>query len=153
MTNSTYEQPLPAESASAMAIGYYTNGEAVPGRWHIYPEMAAAGLWTTPSDLGRFIIGIQKSLAGQSNAVISSNMTRQMLTIQKSDDGLGVFVSGSGDTLQFQHDGRNAGFDAYMKGCATTGQGAVVMINANDDSNVLPKIVYVIANAYHWPGQ
>jgi hypothetical protein len=115
--------------------------------------MAAAGLWTTASDLGRFIIGIQQSLAGQSSAVISSNMTRLMLTVQKSDDGLGVFVSGSGKTLQFQHDGRNAGFDAYMKACATTGQGAVAMINANDDSKALLKIMYVIAKAYHWPGQ
>ncbi len=54
MTNSTYGQPLTSEFASRAATGYYTNGEPVQGRWHIYPEMATAGLWTTASDLALF---------------------------------------------------------------------------------------------------
>ena len=80
----------------------------------LYPEMAAAGLWATPSDLARFAIGIQQSFAGKSNPVISQALTRQMLTNQKDMDGLGVFLQGEGKTLRFLHNGRDEGFDAVM---------------------------------------
>jgi CubicO group peptidase (beta-lactamase class C family) len=151
MTNSTFEQPLPNDMATATATGYFANGTEVRGRWHIYPEMAAAGLWTTASDLARFAIGIQQSLTGESNPVISPIMTRLMLTVQKDHDGLGVFITNSGKALQFDHGGRDAGFDAEMKACAETGQGAVIMINANDDSGVCQEIIKAIAKEYHWP--
>jgi CubicO group peptidase (beta-lactamase class C family) len=94
MTNSTYEQPLREALATRTANGYYSKGKAVQGKWHIYPEMAAAGLWTTPSDLAQFAIIIQKAFHGESNRVLSQSMTRQMLTNQKEGGGLGVFLSG-----------------------------------------------------------
>jgi CubicO group peptidase (beta-lactamase class C family) len=151
MAHSTFEQPLPEGWAASTATGCDQKGMEIKGRWHIYPEMAAAGLWTTASDLARFAIGIQQSLAGKANPVISPTMTRLMLTVQKGHDGLGVFITSSGKNLQFDHGGRDAGFDAEMKACAETGQGAVIMINANDDSQALNKIVDVIAKEYHWP--
>ncbi len=153
MTNSTYEQPLSEELAATTASGYYPKGKAVKGRWHIYPEMAAAGLWTTASDLARFAISIQHSLGGGSNSGISQSMTRQMLTSQKDNDGLGVFLSGDGRGLRFSHGGRDEGFDATMTAFAETGQGAVIMINANDDSGSVSRIVEAIAREYHWPDQ
>jgi hypothetical protein len=70
-------------------------------------------------------IGIQHSMAGESNPVISQSMTRQMLTSQKDNDGLGVFLSGDGRKLQFSHNGRDEGFDATMTAFAETGQGAI----------------------------
>lgn len=151
MLSSTYEQPLPSEKAGSTAAGYYSNGKAVEGRWHVYPEMAAAGLWTTASDLARFSIGIQQSLAAKSNPVISQPMARQMLTIEKQDDGLGVFLQHRGTELAFYHNGRDEGFDAFMLAYAGTGQGAVIMINANDDSGTVEKIVNAIAKEYGWP--
>jgi CubicO group peptidase (beta-lactamase class C family) len=101
MTSSSYEQPLPSDKAQTAATGYSDDGKAVPGRWHVYPEMAAAGLWTTPSDLCRFVIGVQKARSGAKNSVISQAMTKQMLTIQKNNDGLGVFLDGKGRDLRF----------------------------------------------------
>ncbi len=65
MKESTFEQPLPAGTAKLTASGYYGDRSPVKGRWHIYPEMAAAGLWTTPSDLARFAIGVQEAARGQ----------------------------------------------------------------------------------------
>jgi CubicO group peptidase (beta-lactamase class C family) len=151
MTRSSFEQPLPNDKAATTATGYRQNGTEVKGRWHIYPEMAAAGLWTTPSDLALFAIGLQQSLAGKSNPVISPAMTRRMLAVQKNGDGLGVFIEGRGKSRQFSHGGRNEGFDALMKASAETGKGAVLMINANDDSHTLDKIMDAIAQEYHWP--
>ena len=149
MTNSTYEQPLPADKASTTAAGHYGDRNVVKGRWHIYPEMAAAGLWTTPSDLARFAIGIQNAFAGKPGAVLSPDMARQMLTSQKDNDGLGVFLEGEGHALKFGHDGRDEGFDALLRATAETGQGAVIMINANDNSRMMSRILEAIAFEYH----
>lgn len=154
MTNSTYEQPLPQKLDTLCATGYYANGEVVKGRWHVYPEMAAAGLWTTASDLARFAIGVQQAVVGVSNPVLSQSMTRQMLVVQNPslnvEDGLGVFLAGSEKTLQFQHTGRNAGFDSYMVAYAYAGDGAVILINANDDTGTTRDIAEMIAKQYGW---
>ena len=151
MKDSTFEQPLPAETAKLTASGYYGDRSPVKGRWHIYPEMAAAGLWTTPSDLARFAIGVQEALAGKSDQVLSRRMARQMLTDQKDHDGLGVFLEGSGQALRFGHGGRDKGFDAQLIAYAETGQGAAIMINANDNSRMISRILESIAREYHWP--
>ena len=152
MTASTYEQPLPADKAQVTATGHYSDRNLVEGRWHIYPEMAAAGLWTTPSDLARFAIGIQNAFAGKPNAVLSQEMTRQMLTDQKDHDGLGVFLEGKGTTMRFGHNGRDEGFDALMTAGIETGQGVVIMINANDNSPFMSRIMDAVAREYKWAG-
>jgi CubicO group peptidase (beta-lactamase class C family) len=151
MRSSTYEQPLPPEKAALTATGHYEDRSLVKGRWHVYPEMAAAGLWTTPSDLARFAIGIQRTLAGGSHAVMSAAMARQMVTDQMNGDGLGVFLQNGGRSLFFGHNGRDEGFDALMTASAETGQGLVLMINANDDSRLAQRIQQFIARKYHWP--
>lgn len=152
MTSSTFENPLPPSLTARAAAGVYGNRSPVEGDWHVYPEMAAAGLWTTASDLARFAIGVQASFAGTSNPVISRDMTRQMLSCERNDfDGLGVFLEGNGPTLLFSHGGRDEGFDTYMGAYASTGRGVVIMINANDNSGLLRRIRNVVARQYGWP--
>ncbi|GAB4032492.1 hypothetical protein GCM10028774_13160 [Spirosoma jeollabukense] len=152
MTESTYQQPLPAEKANITATGHYSDRRLVKGRWHIYPEMAAAGLWTTPSDLARFAIGIQQAFAGKAGSVLSQQMTRQMLTNQKDNDGLGVFLQGEGHAMRFGHNGRDEGFDALLTAGIETGQGVAIMINANDNSRMMGQIVDAVAKEYKWAG-
>jgi len=151
MSSSSYEQPLPAARAALTAGGQYANLQPVKGRWHIYPEMAAAGLWTTPTDLARFAIEVQQAYAGKSSKVISPAMARQMLTEVKDGDGLGVFLQGTGHGLTFNHGGRDEGFDALLLATAETGQGVAIMINANDDSRMVGRIAEFVGRKYGWP--
>jgi CubicO group peptidase (beta-lactamase class C family) len=151
MTSSSFQQPLPPARAALTASGYYADRTPVRGRWHVYPEMAAAGLWTTPSDLARFAIEIQQTLAGHGHGVISPAMAHQYVTVQNGPSGLGVIVSGSGRTLTFSHGGRDEGFDAQLVAYAATGQGAAIMINANDDSRFVGRLLEFIGRAYGWP--
>ncbi|MEA2874447.1 MAG: hypothetical protein QOH67_4443 [Hyphomicrobiales bacterium] len=152
MSSSTYSQPLPEEMAPKAAKGYGgIFGQSVNGGWHIYPEMAPAGLWTTAGDLARFAIGIQNSVAGHSNPVISQSLTRQMLTVEQMNYGLGLGLRGNGRTLRFGHDGANAGFNAVMSAYAYAGKGAVVMINKNEHTDAMSQIFGCIAEQYHWP--
>jgi len=159
MTNSTFEQPLPVSLRAMAATGHNPMGNPTRGLWRVHPEMAAAGLWTTPSDLAHFAIGIQQQLSGAANPVLSQMMTEMMLTRQpkacffcRSDDALGVFIDGNSRTLRFSHDGSNLGFESRMVGFFHTGQGAIMMININDDfSKIWGDIFNAIAQEYHWP--
>jgi CubicO group peptidase (beta-lactamase class C family) len=141
MTSSTFDQPLPHHFKPAAATGHAQNGNPITGGAHVYPELAAAGLWTMPSDLARFVIGIQQSLAGSSDCVLSPSIAREMVTPQAEGHGLGPFIAGNGRTKKFFHSGRNAGFDALLMASAETGKGAVIMINANCDSKALSSIL------------
>jgi CubicO group peptidase (beta-lactamase class C family) len=152
MASSTYSQPLPDDMAVRAAKGYGgIYDQSVNGQWNIYPEMAAAGLWTTAGDLGRFAIGIQNAIAGRSNPVISQPLSQEMLTVQRNNDGLGLFLKSSGKTLRFLHDGVDAGFDATLRAYAYAGKGAVVMINKNEDGKAVSQILSAIGEQYHWP--
>ena len=114
MQDSAYSQPLRADWQAFAATAYRADGRPVGGKYHTYPELAAAGLWTTPRDLARFAIGIQRALAGNSNSVISQKAAEQMLTRQIENDGLGVFLNGSGQALRFAHGGANEGFQCML---------------------------------------
>src|SRR5438876_11008 len=114
MTNSSFVQPLPAEKAQAAATPYRGNGARVPGGPHTYPELAAAGLWTTPTDLARFALALQDAWAGRKNPVLSQAMTVQMLTPGLGDYGLSLVVKGSPPNRRFGHAGVNDGFVNLM---------------------------------------
>jgi CubicO group peptidase (beta-lactamase class C family) len=152
MTASTYEQPLPASRAADAATGYRAAERAVTGRYHTYPEMAAAGLWTTPTDLARLVIEVQRSLAGTANRVLSRDMTTAMLTRGVGSHGLGPGIDGTADSVRFGHGGANEGFRAMFTGFATRGQGAVVMTNSDAGMALVGEIMQAIATEYGWPG-
>ncbi|MEO8201556.1 MAG: serine hydrolase domain-containing protein [Gemmatimonadota bacterium] len=151
MTASSYQQPLPPARAALTAAGYYPDGTPVRGRWHLYPEMAAAGLWTNATDLAKFAIEIQETLGGRGHGVLSQAMARQYISEVKGGYGLGVGISGSGRALTFSHGGRDEGFDALVIATAETGQGIAVMINANENSGMTNRIFNYVARAFNWP--
>ncbi|HWN97971.1 MAG TPA: serine hydrolase [Blastocatellia bacterium] len=149
MTSSTYEQPLPAETRKKAATGYRGNGKEVEGKIHIYPEMSAAGLWTTPTDLAKFAIEVQLSLVGKSNKVLSKEMTTKMVTPFMEEAGLGFFIDKRGAAIYFGHGGADEGFRAQLLVSRDKGYGAVVMVNS-DNGQILDEIVRGIAREYQW---
>jgi CubicO group peptidase (beta-lactamase class C family) len=150
MHNSTYEQPLPEHRAATAATGHLMNGQPVNGRWHTYPEMFAAGLWTTPSDLARLAIEVQRSADGRSDRVLSQAMTREMLSLHAGDYGLGFGLQNGDGYTAFSHGGANQGFRA-MFFALTDGRGAVVMTNSDNGAVLAGEIIRAVAHAYDWP--
>ena len=150
MSESTYQQPLPSALAAQAASGTRADGKVIPGKWHIYPEMAAAGLWTTPTDLAKFAIEIAQSKNGKSNRVLSEAMTRQMLTPQIDDVGLGFFLGLGRNPNAFGHDGSDEGFQAILIMIGDSGQGAAIMANSDNGIAVGQYLVNSIAKEYAW---
>ncbi len=151
MIHSTYEQPLPKSLSASAATPYRENGEPVKGDWHTYPEMAPAGLWTTPSDLARMAIEVQSEYAGKSDKILSQEMARQMLTRQKDDWGLGFALEPEGHKARFGHGGANEGYRCELEAYRDMGQGLAVMTNSDSGGAVAQELFRAVAKEYSWP--
>jgi CubicO group peptidase (beta-lactamase class C family) len=149
MIDSSYEQPLPAARAAMTAGGTNGDGTEVHGRWHVYPEMAAAGLWTTPTDLAKFAIEIALSKQGKSNRILSQKITNEMLTPVMNNVGLGFFLD-KDNPGQFGHDGADRGFQALLTMNTDTGAGLVIMVNSDNGTSLANHIVRRVAKEYAW---
>jgi CubicO group peptidase (beta-lactamase class C family) len=153
LAHSTFEQPLPEAWVAQAATAHRGSGEPVPGRWHTYPELAAAGLWTTPSDLARVVIEIIRSHAGASNAILSAEMTRRMLTPPPDGwYGLGLWLIETDGRTRFQHPGWNEGYHSYMGGYVDNGQGVAWMTNGENGILFGLEVLRGLAGAWGWTG-
>jgi CubicO group peptidase (beta-lactamase class C family) len=150
MTMSSYEQPPAQEKLKFLATGYYPNGAEVERKYNVYPEQAAAGLWTNPTDLAKYIIETQLSLQGKSAKVLSQQMTQLRLTPYiDSSAALGVFIEKKGDEKYFGHSGANSGFLSIYTGSFSTGNGVVIMINSENGA-IRQELINSVAQVYAW---
>ncbi len=146
MTHSTYEQPLPEPLRAKAATAYDESGKPIAGKWHIYPEQAAAGLWTTPSDLCKVILEMQ-----QPGRVLKPATVDLMLTPVMNEYGLGFGISKKNGQVSFSHGGANEGFRCQLFAYRQGGRGAVVMTNGDAGGAVADEILTSIAATYGWP--
>lgn len=150
MNNSTYSQPLPENLQTNVSAAYHSDGNIVPGLWHNYPEQAAAGLWTTPTDLANYFIEIHKIYTSDTKGVLSKNMVTKMLTKDKNDWGLGPSLRWKNDSLIFGHGGKNEGFTNEMFAFANSGNGIIVMTSADNGGQLIGDILRSVSKHYHW---
>ena len=151
MRHSGYRQPLPEALRASAATPYRDNGDLVPGGPHTYPELAAAGLWTTPSDLGRVAIELKKEYDGVSSKILSKAMARRMLSHQKDDYGLGFGLESPGKTPHFGHGGANEGYRCLVTTFTESGEGIAIMTNSDSGGSLIEEILLSVAHEYGWP--
>jgi CubicO group peptidase (beta-lactamase class C family) len=149
MDHSTFEQPLPEQLIGDVAMPHDAEGGPLEGGVRVYPEEAPAGLWTTPSDLARYAIEVQRSLEGKSKRVLSQAMTRQMLTPGMNYWGLGLRIGGSTAEPYFEHAGSNVGYKCDLV-AYQNGEGAVVMTNSDNGDVLISEVLGTIAHEYGW---
>ena len=119
--------------------------------WHIYPEQAAAGLWTTPADLARFVIEVQKAVRGPAGRVLAQASAREMISpVGVGPFGVGLTIEKRGEGWYFSHGGANWGFRADILGHLRKGYGVVIMTNGDSGSALISEIEARVAAAYNW---
>ncbi|ATB37890.1 serine hydrolase [Cystobacter fuscus] len=150
LKHSTYEQPLPKKLQPLAATGTRSGGASVEGRWHTYPELAAAGLWTTPTDLARIALEVSKAWNGESQRVLSQSMAKQMLTRQSESFGLGFQLRPGKEW--FGHGGGNEGFKCSLMAFADSGSGVAIMTNSDDGWRIFERLTASVATEYGWKG-
>jgi CubicO group peptidase (beta-lactamase class C family) len=149
MNHSNFQQPIDASLLNEVAFPVDAHGNWIAGGPPTLPELGAGGLWTTPTDLARLIIELQKSLAGTTENILSSASAHLMLTPVKENYGLGVEISTDGGKLSFEHTGSNNGYQAMYVAYAD-GDGAVVMTSSDNGFAVIAQIVPTLARVYGW---
>lgn len=160
MRDSTFKQPLPSELQSKATEGHDAEGNAIAGKYHVYPEKAAAGLWTTPTDLAKFVIAMFNIADGNHDYPISKKLQDEMLNKQikgegyfsKWYSGLGAFLEGDGNNFSFGHEGRNKGFISRMVAYPKLKKGFIIMVNNYAAFNFMDEITNGIADTYNMPG-
>lgn len=156
MKDSSFAQPLPAALLARAALPHDGSGKPYAGGPYTYPELAAAGLWTTPTDLARFAIDLQRSASG-GKGVLSPETARMMLQAVKNRYGLGAMVEGVGAASGFGHTGSNMGYQntlfAYAGADNGGGDGVVVMTNSANGGELAGAIVRAVAFEYKWPSR
>lgn len=147
MEKSTFANPLPEKYHSIAATGYRGNGQEVEGKWPIYPEMAAAGLWTTPTQLIQYAIEIQKINNNKEDGILKYSSVEAMLTPGMNDHGLGPQTGKE----RFGHGGADEGFRANIIAWKNEPYALVVMVNS-DNGQIMQEMQLAIAKEYGLTG-
>lgn len=151
MADSSFEQPPPESRAARLAHAH--NGQGAHGNvpWHIYPEQAAAGLWTTASDLARLAIEVQEAVRGPKGKVLSQVSAREMTApVGAGPYAVGFAVEQRGQGWYFAHGGSNWGFRCSLIAHLRKGYGVVVMTNGDAGGGVIAELEARVASAYGW---
>lgn len=152
MADSLFAQPLPDTLVSRAATGHYADGSELPGSWCVVPELAAGGLWSTPTDLAKLLIEVARAYRGEANPLLDRETARAMFVPQNGGPyGLGGAVSGSGRSLVLMKRGQNVGYQSYMMIFPETGQGIVVMTGSDHGTTLATALIHRAAVVYGWP--
>jgi CubicO group peptidase (beta-lactamase class C family) len=153
MTHSSFQYPLPSGLIEKAAFGHRKDMVVLPGNYHVYPEMAAAGLWTTPSDLALVAIDLAKSFSSGQGRLVSQSTATEMLKVEKGQYGLGLSLNGQGAALNFGHGGGNEGYRCQLVAFPATGQGLVIMTNSDSGGDMFAEVITTAGKAYGWPNR
>lgn len=152
MGHSTFAQPLAADLIGDAAGGHYADGKNLPGGYHVFPEHAAAGLWSTPTDLATLLLAIGRAWRGESRLFLKPETAREMMTRQNGGPyGLGAAIGEADGTLVLMKRGQNVGYQAYLILLPAEGKGMVVMTNSDNGSILADALVRRAAALNGWP--
>jgi CubicO group peptidase (beta-lactamase class C family) len=150
MSHSSFEPPpTPGDSAN-VALAHDESGRRMGPPWHVYPEQAAAGLWTTPSDLAKFMIELQTALRGRGKVLDQQTANEMITPAGVGPVAVGVFIGQRGDGWYFTHSGSNWGYRAWLMGHLRKGYGIVMMVNSDNGMALLNQVGDRVERAYQW---
>lgn len=139
--------------SGGIARGHDVDGAVIEGGWHLYPETAASGIWSTPTDLAEVLLEVWRALRGESERVVSRAMAEAMLAEVMDGEDLSWVLHGDGEPRAFSHSGGNAGYRAHMRMLPETGQGLVLISNSDNGQHLFSPLLASVATVYDWPDQ
>ena len=152
MNSSDFVQPMNGPLSERAAKGHDADGTALPGGWNTYPESIAAGLWTTPSDLARLLIEVQKAATTNSGTLLTQQTATSILAQQpNSTMGLGFAIRNGTGGLMFNHSGSNLGYKSFVAAYRDRGKGVAITTNGESGLALIMEVVRAVAKVYGWP--
>ncbi len=144
MRQSFFSYQLSEEQLGEICTGHTKKGKPIKDRYHVYPQQAAAGLWTTPVDLVQFLMSIQESVAQPAeDNLLDPRSVEELCAIPRLNSGTKSFYNfGFGlltDSDQqrvraIRKTGANWGFTSYIMLNLENGKSFAIMGNRNSMS-------------------
>lgn len=153
MTRSGFFQPPDKSQHAFFAMAHDDTGRSIAGGWHVYPEYAAAGLWSTPADLARIVLAMIAAHKGQKTMFGADGLAGMLTSVDNLGYGVGVALKGEGPQRIAMKRGNNLGFRSGLVACPASGQGAVVMTNGNGGEPIVDAVLDALAQRFSWPGR
>lgn len=157
MTHSSFGDAPPTPNAARAHRG---DANAPPGGWVVVAEKAAGGLWSTPSDLLKFVLDLSAAYRGEDGHVLTPATAKLMLTpvvdarpTLGSSMGLGMFVSDDGGELVFSHNGHNPGYHGTIVAIPDQKKAFVLLMNREVGAEIMTEIGNAIGEVYDWPAR
>nr|WP_315483511.1 serine hydrolase domain-containing protein [uncultured Undibacterium sp.] len=151
MNDSSFVQAKKLEDNPNAAHAHDEAGQRFAAPWHVYPELATSGLWTTPSDLAKAIIAMQNALLGKDESLLTQQSAREMITpVSVGRFGIGWSISQRNNGWYFSHSGANWGYRAWAIGHIRKGYGLVVMTNSDSGMALINQVADRVESAYGW---
>ena len=150
MANSTFEQPLSPERDVKAARAHNGRGREMDAKWHVYPEQAPAGLWTTPTDLAKLAIEVQKALRGESRFLSRAAAQEMVTPVGTGPFAVGFAIERRNEGWYFSHGGSNWGFQCTLIAHRLKGYGVVVMTNSDTGGRLNAEVEARVIAAYNW---
>ena len=150
MSRSFFKMPLPKKLQGNVSLGHNLYGESIEGGWRNYTQLAATGLWSTPTDIAKYTIEIQKILAGDYEGIISKKSVENMLVTYEKNWGLGLSTKFEGDATIIRHSGENAGYVNYFISFPYQDKSIVIMTNGENSWKLIMEMLHSIPNYYEW---
>lgn len=151
MRDSGFIQPASAAMLGRAAIPHDSSGIAYAGGPWTYPELSAAGLWSTPTDLAKLLIGLQGAAAGKTAPFLTAPMATTMFTVVRNGYALGFKMEAARSLISFGHGGHNRGYQSSMLAYLDSGEGVVVMTNGDAGDELAESLIRAVATEYGWP--
>ena len=154
MHRSCFAQPLDGPLGRNAACGHTSEGKPVEGNWFVYPTQAGSGIWTTPTDLAKFALHLQKILQGNTSGLLQPQSLKMMLSpYHEPFFGLGfALYNDKGPGRFFGHTGNTEGYRSMFIAHESGGCGAFILANGNNADPVIGETVNRIAVSEGWHG-
>lgn len=147
LKNTFFGLPVSGDIAS----GHLREGPEVDGSWYKYPEQAARGLWSTPSDYLKFVIDLMDCARTGKKGLLSAELARQMLSPQAPQIGYGFRLEGEHEKFKIYMKGKTHGYRTALLIYPALGQGVVVMTNSENGGVLIDEILRGLSAVYNWP--
>lgn len=156
MNSSTFNYPLSKKNQKSEAMPHDVGGKSRTPLMHA-TALAQGGLMTTPYDMALLTIELMKSYQGKSNTLFSQKTAKKMFNKEADikiggiscQQGLGVFLFGKGENLQFLHPGSNSpGSTSWLFGFLEKSFGGIIMTNGVKGDMLSLEILPAIIKEY-----
>lgn len=148
LERSNYAHRQTDENIASGHVGGASDPIPAPG-YFAYPELAAAGVWTTPTELLRIGSQVARARNGDSK-LISEELARQLIPNSADEHGLGFGLNDAGDGVVFVHNGHNPGYSARWYSYADGRASVAILTNSDSGGKLIREVASAIGHAYGW---